>query len=293
MMKNVLQMNYWTIGGFQGETPIEKALQEIKKMGLDGLELTYGSGEFAPGISEKRCKELRKIANDLSVKIATCATDFYMHTPLASTSASKRKKAIEFSKRYFNDSALIGAKVCLVVPGCVWVPWDAKQPVVPYKTVWDNSIEGVNAVIPAACDSGVKIGIENVWNGFLTDPMALKLFIDQFNSRYVGSYFDAGNCIINGFPQHWIEILGKRIIAVHIKNFKRNDCAGGLHCFGDNLLEGDLDFKAVKKALQKIKYTGPLTVEMVPFSREPNLVLPDTKLAYDTAQKMLKAFRAT
>ncbi|HNS32235.1 MAG TPA: sugar phosphate isomerase/epimerase family protein [bacterium] len=290
-MKNVLQMNYWTIGGFHAETPVEKALREIKKMGLDGLELTYGAGEFAPGITENKCRELRRIAKELSVKIVTCGTDFYMHTPLASTSKAKRKKSVEFSKRYFNDSAMIGAKICLVVPGSVWVPWDSKQPVVPYKTVWENSLEGVNSVIPAARDAGVKIGIENVWNGFVTDPIALKTFIDQFKSNWVGSYFDAGNCIINGFPQHWIEILGKRIIAVHIKNFKRNDYAGGLHCFGDNLLEGDLDFTAVKRALQKVKYQGPITVEMVPFSREPNLVLPDMKLAYDTAKKMLKLFR--
>jgi len=290
-MKNVLQMNYWTIGGFHAETPVEKALKEIKKMKLDGLELTYGAGEFAPGITEKRCKELRRFAKELNVQIATCGTDFYMHTPLAATSRAKRKKAVEFSKRYFNDAAAIGAKVCLVVPGSVWVPWDVKQPVVPYKTVWENSLEGVNAVIPAAKNAGVKIGIENVWNGFVTDPVALKAFIDQFKSKYVGSYFDAGNCIINGFPQHWIEILGKRILAVHVKNFKRNDFAGGLHCFGDNFLEGDLDFEAVKKALKKIKYKGPITVEMVPFSREPNLVLPDMKLAYDTARKMLKVFR--
>ncbi|MCK9266173.1 sugar phosphate isomerase/epimerase [bacterium] len=290
-MKNVLQMNYWTIGGFHAETPLEKALQEIKKMGLDGLELTYGAGEFAPGITEKRCKEVAKIAKDLNIKIATCGTDFYMHTPLASTLKSKRKKALEFSKRYFNDSSLIGAKVCLVVPGSVWVPWDEKQPIVPYKTVWENSIKGVKEAIPYAKDSGIKIGIENVWNGFLTDPMALKLFIDQFKSSYVGSYFDAGNCIINGFPQHWIEILGKRILAVHIKNFKRKNFAGGLSCFGDDLLEGDLDYEAVKKSLIKIGYKGPITVEMVPFSREPNLVLPDMELAYDTAKKMLKVFR--
>ena len=198
---------------------------------------------------------------------------------------------MEFSKRYFNVSSLGGAKICLVVPGSVFVPWDNKQPVVPYKTVWENSLEGVGSVIPAARDAGVKIGIENVWNGFVTDPMSLKSFIDEFKSRYVGSYFDAGNCIINGFPQHWIEILGKRILAVHVKNFKRKDCAGGLHCFGDNLMEGDLDFKAIIKALLKIRYSGPITVEMVPFSREPNLVLPDMPLARETAKKMLKLFR--
>jgi hexulose-6-phosphate isomerase len=290
-MKNVLQMNYWTIGGFNGETPMEKAFKEIKKMGLDGLEITYGEGEFAPGISEKRCRELKSIAKELSVKIATSATGFYNQTPLSSTTKTKRKKALEFSKKYFADSSLIGAKVCLVVPGAVWIPWDNKIPVVSYKTVWENSTEGINSLVPFAKDVNIKIGIENIWNGFLTDPISLKTFIDQFESEFVGSYFDTGNCIINGFPEHWIEILGKRILAVHIKNFKRKDCAGGLHSFGENLLEGDLNFKEVKKALKKIKYTGPITAEMIPFSRGENLSLPDMKLAYDTAKKMIQIFR--
>jgi len=83
----------------------------------------------------------------------------------------------------------------------------------------------------------------------------------------------------------------ERIAAIHIKNFKRNDCAGGLHGFGDDLLDGDVNFDAVKKALKKIGHKGPLTAEMIPFSRLPNLVLPDIPLARDTAQKLLKIFR--
>ncbi|MCM8760446.1 MAG: hypothetical protein NC832_01855, partial [Candidatus Omnitrophica bacterium] len=86
-------------------------------------------------------------------------------------------------------------------------------------------------------------------------------------------------------------ILNKRIVAIHIKNFKRTDCAGGLHGFGDDLLSGDVNFNSVIKALKKINYKGPLTAEMIPFSRLPNLVLPDIPLAHDTAKKMKQLFQ--
>jgi hexulose-6-phosphate isomerase len=140
--------------------------------------------------------------------------------------------------------------------------------------------------VPLAKKVGVTIGLENVWGGFLTDPMAMKTFVDQFRTRRIGVYFDVGNCLINGYPEHWIEVLGKRIAAVHFKNFRREDCAGGLHGFGDDLLAGDIDWSAVVKALKKIKYTGPITAEMLPFCRLPNMVLPDMDLARDTAGKL-------
>ena len=53
-----------------------------------------------------------------------------------------------------------------------------------------------------------------------------------------------------------------------------------------------MDFEAVKAALQKINYQGPITAEMLPFCRLPNMVLPDLDLARDTAVKMKQIFAA-
>ena len=77
-------------------------------------------------------------------------------------------------------------------------------------------------------------------------------------------------------------------MAVHVKNFSRGDCGGGLHGFGDDLLIGDVDWNAVLAALRRIKYAGPITAEMLPFSRLPNLVLPDVPLARKTARQLRK-----
>ena len=63
------------------------------------------------------------------------------------------------------------------------------------------------------------------------------------------------------------------------KNWKGDDCGGTLHGFGDSLLAGDVDFAQTFAALEKIGYQGTLTAEMIPFSRLPDLVLPDQALA--------------
>jgi len=290
-MKNTLQLNYWTVGGFENVKPVEQALKEVKEMGLDGLELCFSGGEFGPGISQKRCQELRQAAKDMGLKIETLASGVFWSQSLSSPDPAIRKKAIGFTKEYLQVASWIGARVVLVVPGAVAVPWDNSQPVVPYATVWKNATSSLRELLPVARKLRVTIGVENVWNLFLTDPVSMRTFVDQFRSEWIGVYFDIANCLINGYPEHWIEVLGRRIKAVHVKNFTRSDCGGTLHGFGDDLLKGEVNFEAVKKALKKIKYSGPLTAEMIPFSRLPNLVLPDMDLARDTAAKLIKIFR--
>ena len=165
--------------------------------------------------------------------------------------------------------------------------WDPSRPVVPYKTAWENSTKSLNELIPLAEKLGVNIALENVWMRFLLSPMEWKLFLDQFKSDRIGMYLDIGNCLIYAPAQDYIELLGsKRIKAIHVKNWKGDDCGGTLHGFGDSLLAGDVDYKAVFAALKKVGYDATLTVEMIPFSRLPDLVLPDQALAEKTAAEL-------
>lgn len=290
-MRWTMQISYWTLGGLEGETPIADVLAAAKKMGYDGVELCFGAGELAPGVSEATCRAIRARARELGMAVDTLCTGTYWGQSLTHPRAAVRKKAIAFTREYLQVAKWIGAKTVLVIPGHVAVPFDPSQPVVPYATAWKYATQAVRAVLPTAKDLGVRIGLENVWNWFLTDPMAMKAFIDQFKGRTVGAYFDIANCLINGYPEHWIEILGKRIHAVHVKNFERQDCGGGLHGFGDDIAKGAADWKAVTKALKAVGYKGPITAEMIPFSRLPDLVLPDAKLARSTAKKLPKLMR--
>ena len=182
----------------------------------------------------------------------------------------------------------MGAKVALVVPGAVAVPWDPSKPVVPYKTAWKHAAASIRELLPEARRLGVKLGLENVWNWFLADPMAMKLFVDQFRSSQVGVYFDVGNCLINGYPEHWIEILGRRIVAVHVKNFSRGDCGGGLHGFGDDLLVGDvrLERRARGPAADQIRRTDHGGNAALLASAEPRLAR--RALARKTARQLRK-----
>jgi L-ribulose-5-phosphate 3-epimerase len=290
MTKNPLQINYWTIGGFDGSKPLDQAMAEAKAMGYDGLELTFGAGCFAPGISEAQCKKIRATARKLGLRLETMASGAFWDLSLSDPRPAERRKAVAFAKEYLRVAGAVGVKTALVIPGAVAVPWNPARPVVPYKTAWKQATASLRELLPVAKQMKVVIGLESVWNWFLADPMAMRQFVDQFRSRWIGVYFDVGNCMINGYPEHWIEILGRRIAAVHVKNFSRQDCGGGLHGFGDDLMTGDVNWDGVLASLERIGYRGPITAEMIPFCRLPDLTLPDMALARKTAGQLRKLF---
>ncbi len=68
--------------------------------------------------------------------------------------------------------------------------------------------------------------------------------------------FDVGNIIIYGYAQDWVRTLGKRIVKIHLKDFKRKGYQWA------NLLDGDVNWPQVRRTLDQIGYDGFLTPEL-------------------------------
>jgi L-ribulose-5-phosphate 3-epimerase len=105
----------------------------------------------------------------------------------------------------------------------------------------------------------VRIGVENVWNYFLQSPLEMLNFIEEIGSRCVGAYLDVGNVMAVGYPQHWIELLGKRIVKVHLKDYSRD--IGNSRGF-TYLLHGDVPWASILRELKAIGYDDFLTPEL-------------------------------
>lgn len=279
-------LNYWVFGGFgPAKTPYE-FIDFAKEQGLDGVEMTVGDC-LPESIDEAECRKIAAYAKERGIGLKTLATGCYGAMNLGAADEAERQRAIEFTKKYLRIAAWIGAETVLVIPGSAHVTWDPSRPVVPYKTVWENSVRSLNELLPLAEELAVNIALENVWMRFLLSPMEWKLFLDQFDSDRIGMYFDVGNCLLYAPAQDYVGLLGSKYIkAVHIKNWKGDDCGGTLHGFGDSLLDGDVDFKAVMSALEACGYDRTFTAEMIPFSRLPDLVLPDEELAKKTVAEL-------
>ncbi len=62
----------------------------------------------------------------------------------------------------------------------------------------------------------------------------------------------------SGYPQDWIRTLGKSIVKVHLKDFKRKQ--DGYEWV--NLGDGDVDWEAVREAFREIGYSGSAITEL-------------------------------
>jgi L-ribulose-5-phosphate 3-epimerase len=152
----------------------------------------------------------------------------------------------------------------LFIPGAVKIPWNAAYGPVRYDHAVEWARHAVRTLAPVAERANVELCIENVWNGMFYSPTELAAFIDSFNSPVVGIYFDVGNVLgYHQHPPHWIELLGKRIRRVHLKDFKTS--VGNLSGFCD-LMAGDVPWKETLGALKAIGYDKTLVAEMIPSS---------------------------
>jgi len=214
-----------------------------RKCGFEGIEV-----EFDDGLDEKAAAELGKLAAGEGTPIHSIVFGGW-GTPLSDPRAEVADKGIAGMQKCLRNAKAMGAGSVLLVPAIV-------TETVSYADAYKRSQENVRKLIPTAKETGVVIAVEIVWNKFLLSPLEFARYVDEFQSPFVRAYFDTGNIILFGFAQDWIRTLGKRTVRIHLKDFKRQ---GNQWV---NLLDGDVNWKEVRKALAEVGYEGYLTPEL-------------------------------
>ena len=257
--------SYWMFdGGLEANLPVSEAIKQAKELGFDAIELCVASeGMLTEKTTESECKQILADAKKNGIEISSVASGQSWATSPTSSDASVREQMVDFTRKALQVTSWLETDAYLLVPGAVDIFFLPDAEVVPYDVCYQRAKEFVSKLIDTAEATGVSICIENVWNKFLLSPLEMRDFIDSFKSEKLGSYFDVGNVLLTGYPDQWIKILGNRIKRVHIKDFKLS--IGTAEGFVD-LLEGDIDFEAVKKALSEVGYDGYVTSEILPFS---------------------------
>jgi len=260
-----ISASYWIFdGGLDGSLPIGSAMEQTSKLGFEAIELGIASqGVLTHNTTQAECEEIVREAEKHGLEISGVASGESWTTSPTANGEDVRKKIIGFTQKALQVTHWLGSDAYLFVPGAVEVFFLPDAEIIPYDVCFKRASEAITKLVPTAEKLGVTIAVENVWNKFLLSPLEMRDFIDNFNTSQVGVYFDVGNVLLTGYPDQWIHILGSRIKRVHIKDFKRS--IGTADGFVD-LLDGDVDFEAVKYALAEINYNGYVTAEMIPFS---------------------------
>jgi L-ribulose-5-phosphate 3-epimerase len=256
-------LNYLSFpGGIENTHPIGAAIAAATEHGYQGLELCVGdSGVLTLGATKAECEAIAGQAAEAGIALPSVCSGLYWSRSLGDDDPAKRDQAESDVRKMLQISAWLGAKTLLVIPGAVDVFFLPERPAQSYDQVWQNALEGLRALAPEAERLRVRIGLENVWNKFLLSPVEMSLFLDQCGSEWIGAYLDVGNVLPFGYPEQWIRILGPRLVGVHFKDFRRS--VGTADGFVD-LLEGDVNWPEVVKALREVGYSGAVAAEMIP-----------------------------
>ncbi len=203
---------------------------------------------------QAEAEQAREAAERTGVKIHSVMNSDHWRFPLSSADREVVGKSVAGMETSLRNAKLWGAEVVLLVPAVV-------NPETSYADAWKRSQQVIRErLLPLATELKVVIGVEEVWNKFLLSPLEMARYVDELDSPWVRAYFDVGNVVFYGYPQDWIRALGKRIVRLHLKDF-RVDRGKGVFEW-KNLGEGEIDWIAVRKALSDIGYDGYMTTEI-------------------------------
>jgi len=186
--------------------------------------------------------------------VVSISTSLWWSVNMGSATQESRDNSKKLLEKQLLCAKTLGASGILTVPGGIGEDMSIKE---AYKNSFDT-LEACKNIIE---NYKLKVGLENVWNTFFLSPFDMANFIDSLNCEYITAYYDVGNTVAFSWSEYWIEILGKRISHIHIKEFKRNS---GINSGGTwpDLLKGDVNFKKIIPALRKAGWDGYLTAEI-------------------------------
>ncbi|MCX6898856.1 MAG: sugar phosphate isomerase/epimerase [Verrucomicrobia bacterium] len=211
--------------------PLVEAFRKLKTCGFDGVEPTCSQ--------VKNADEWVAASKESGLVIDGV------------TGAGERgiEAALDLCKKLGGDSVLVTART------------DPKK---PYWDTWRETQAIIKAAAPHAEQVRVKILIENVWASFLISPLDMMRYVDEIGHPWVGVHYDVGNVMRWGVSEHWIQVLGKRIGKLDIKEYnlpvamKEGMIAG----FKSPLGEGSINWAGVREELAKIEFSGWAAAEV-------------------------------
>jgi len=261
---------------------LRECLQLAKNAGFDAVELNYNlEDDLSPKSTPKDLAAIRTMADQIGIQISGLCSFLFWPYPLTSNDPAKRARGIELAGLMTQAAHTLGVENLLVVPGAVHIPWRTDHDPVPNDVCDKRVREAIVKLLPQAEKLGVSMNIENIFfNGYLMTPGEMIDFVDSFKSERVKVHFDTGNIMMFQFPEHWINILGKRIKNVHFKEYTKKGTDYSLETFRP-LLDGTTDWPAVMNALDGAGYQGYLTFEYF----HPYLHYPEA-LVYQTSDSL-------
>jgi len=220
----------WTIGKRTDLASLEMA----ERLGLDGVQVDFGSGENdLPLCNPELQKKFLEAAKKHNVQVVSLALGVLNDVPYKSDPRAER-----WVSESVDVCRAMGVNVVLLA---FFGNGDLRND----KKGTDVVVERLKRVAPKAEEAGVFLGIES----WLSAEQHLDI-INRVGSPAVKVYYDVANSHKAGYDIYEeIRLLGKKICEFHAKDY--DDLYG----------KGTIAFEEVRRAMDDIGYRGWIVIE--------------------------------
>jgi L-ribulose-5-phosphate 3-epimerase len=213
--------------------------------GLDSIEWIYDTwGEHVNPISSAEgIRQIRSLADEHGIAVASLCADYFMDRPLIGGSAGEQLSRVEHLRWLISRCQLLGIERIVL-------------PFVDNSSIRSEAeavkvVDMIESIVPYAWDAQVEIHLETSLR-----PKAFGNLLDKLPFPGVKANYDTGNSASLGYLfQEESSAYGKRIGSVHIKDRVRG---GGTVPLG----HGDADIPSLLAGLYDLAYSADFILQV-------------------------------
>jgi protein FrlC len=248
--------------------PLERALDDVKSLGFDGAEILADAPHAFPGRIDAAALKAQLRSLKLGVSNLNGNTSLGLDAAgrdpdgfwpsLIDADAAARQSRIDYVKGVIDLARAIGTDTICTATGRrpKEVPRGAAE-----RLLFD-SLEQILA--HAERKPVVKVGIEYEPGFFIGDARSLLAVLGELEHPLLGANLDLGHaqCVKEDVSETIASLAG-RTWNIHIEDIRKR-----VH---DHLIPGlgDMDFAAIRKALDRARYDRWVTLEIYPYKDDP------------------------
>ncbi len=227
----------WSLGKRQQLAALELAQQ----IGLDGVEVSFDAGTPNDLLDEEVRQKFQNEARRRNLEICSLAMGMLNRVPYATDPQAEARVA-----QSIDVMAKLGVRVMLL-------PFFFQGDIKGDDALQAAVIKRFKRLAPRAEKAGVVFGLETTLNA--DEHMRI---LDAVGSPSVKVYYDVSNMLRRGYDIYKeIPRLGNNIVRFHMKE---KGCLLG---------DGDVDFRRVRDAIEKIGYSDWLVIESATVKGRP------------------------
>ncbi len=230
------------------EQRLQARLEALRAAGFEGLEIVW-PGAYRP-------ERVQAIAAQVGLPIHGLRVSEAFGAALSSDDDALRAKGQQRLADALRVASTLGATSLSLVPGAITSE-------VSDARAWNMVKIALRTALPLAKELDVVIALRLGEGDFLASPLEAARFIDELGSEHIGWQLDSSWSLVRSFPQHWVHILGARIVKFDLADYSRAAArSGGLQAgFATELGAGDVDGPTLLVALAHALYSGWVTIE--------------------------------